>query len=69
MTGLWWHRRRDDLAAYSTQVDRESVRRIALALSLLNHRTPSPRTAQLALRALDGASVEELAELDQENAA
>lgn len=67
----WWPRprRRDDLSAYSTDPTTESVRRISLALSLLNHRTPSPRTAALALRALDGASVERLVTLDQEHAA
>ena len=69
MTGHWWHRRRDDLASYSTEVDAESIRRISLALSLLNHRPPSPRTAALALKALQGASVERLVVLDQENAA
>jgi hypothetical protein len=66
----WWHRRRDDdLSAYSTEPDPESHRRIALALSLLNHRPASARTAQLALRALQGATLDRLVLMDRESAA
>lgn len=34
--------------------------RVNLALSLLNHRSPSEHTVDLAIRALQGATVEEL---------
>lgn len=41
-----------------------SLARINLARSILNNRLPTEHTADLARRALDGASIVELLELD-----
>jgi hypothetical protein len=54
---------------HDTAEDAESVGRINVALSLLHHRPPSPHTIRLAVRALQGASLEALVELDRERAA